>query len=367
MPANGELIAHSNEELIKRFFAYMRAERGCSKNTIYNYGFDLSRLAEWLKRPLTSTQREDLSAYAGARLEAGISANSVARSIRCFRTFFRFLIDDEEMKHDPTIGVPIPRRTKTLPEIASQSDVDKMVASLGDSRLHIRDRAILLLLFGSGLRASELVDLRLDAIDLDAGIAKVWAGKGGKDGVVPLSGASIEAIKRYIADVRPVYAALQVRESSYLFLPSHGYNAGSIPLDRMTRQMLCYRINKISKDALGRRVYPHQLRHGFATVLVENDADISDVQALMRHSRVSTTQIYLHLDLKYLKEKYDASHPRARIADQNPGLFDSLPGSKPKSSFRPRLPSRPPRLREVYGAGQLPNHAEENPQLSAHA
>jgi integrase/recombinase XerD len=372
----------NNAELISRFFAYMRAERGCAENTIASYGFDLYGFAKWFDKPLTTALRQDLSAYAVERLESGLSPRTVTRSIKCFRSFFRFLIDDEEIAHDPTIGVPLPKYSKPLPNIARQADVEKMVESLGDSPLEIRDRAMLLLFFGSGLRESELANLKLHDIDLQSGIVKIWAGKGGKDAVLPLSDSAILAIKRYLAEVRPMLAgfgcvnlkpetlrriakglrdAAPQAASPYLFL---GQRQGQ----RMTRQRIFQLVQAIGKAALGRNVSPHQLRHGFATVLVENDADIADVQALMRHARVSTTQIYLHLDLNYLKEKYDASHPRARTANQDPGLFDALPGTQPESTFRSRLPSRPARLRGLHGAsGHIANHTEENPQLSADA
>jgi integrase/recombinase XerD len=329
MPGSGELTANAlnSEELIKRFFAYMRAERGAAENTVESYGLDLRKFSAWFKQPLTTVQRQDLSAYAVERLASGLSPRSVTRMIKTFRTFFRFLIDDEEIAHDPTLGVPLPKFSKRLPDIARHNDVDKMVASLDDSTLGSRDRAMLLLFFGSGLRESELANLKLHDIDLQTGIVKVWAGKGGKDAVLPLSDSAIEALKRYLEVARPKLAEFGITSKGYISTPYLflGKRCGN----RMTRQNVYYRVRDIASAALGRKVSPHQLRHGFATVLVENDADIADVQALMRHARVSTTQIYLHLDLNYLKEKYHASHPRARIADQNPGLFDALPGAKP--------------------------------------
>jgi len=206
--------------------------------------------------------------------------------------------------------------------------------------------------------------------------------KGGKDAVLPLSDTAILAVKRYMAEARPMLAdfgrinlkhdtlwriakglrdAAPQAASPYLFL---GRRQGQ----RMTRQNIQQRLQAIGKAALGRNISPHQLRHGFGTVLVENGADILDVQALMRHARIETTQIYLHLDLNYLKEKYDASHPSARIANQNPGLFDALPGAEPESTFHPRLPSRPPRLCGLHGtSGHLPNQPQENPQLPSSA
>lgn len=376
-----------NTELITRFFAYMRAERGCAESTTESYGLDLYRLAKWFNKPITTIQRQDLSAYAVERLQSGIGPRSVTRSIKAFRSFFRFLIDDEEMSHDPTIGVPLPKYGKPMPHIARQVDVDKMVAALGESPLESRDKAMLLVFFGSGLRESELANLKVQDIDLRTGIVKIWAGKGGKDAVLPLSDSAIEALKRYLQDARPKLAEYgfgaklvlnpsrhalwqrakyaekrakhPIQPSPYLFI-------GKRTAQKLTRMQVYNRV-RAAGVTLGREISPHQLRHGFATVLVENGADIGDVQALMRHARVSTTQIYLHLDLKYLKEKYNASHPRARIANQDPGLFDALPGAQPESTFRKRLPSRPPRLCELYRAGHIADQPEENPQLSADA
>jgi len=256
----------------------------------------------------------------------------------------------------------LPKYAKPLPNIARQCDVEKMIASLGNSPLDVRDIAMQLMLFGSGLRVSELAALKLRDIDLDTGVVKVWGGKGGKDAVLPLSDAAILAVKRYLAEARPWLAFfgrvnLGPSTSPHLFL---GRRCGN----RMTRQNIQQRLQAIGKAALGRNISPHQLRHGYGTVLVENGADILDVQALMRHARIETTQIYLHLDLNYLKEKYDASHPRARIANQNPGLFDALPGAQPESTFHPRLPRRPPRLCGLHGAsGHLPNQPQEDSQL----
>ena len=357
----------SNDAVIARFFGYMRAERGGSENTAYNYGLELKRLSEWFGKPLTLVQREDLGRYLVSRLDSGLKARSVQRSLRCFRSFFHFLLDDDELQHDPTIGVPMPQAHKPLPKIARHSDVNKMVASLGDSHLDVRNRAILLMFFGSGLRESELAALKLKDIDLETRIVKVWKGKGGKDAVLPLSDSAIEALRRYLHEARPAltqfgkHSTAYQQDSPYLFL---GQRCGN----RLTRQQVFYCVRDIARAALGRSVSPHQLRHGFATSLLENGADILDVQTLMRHARIDTTQIYLHLDLNYLKEKYDASHPRARLANQDPGLFDSLPSAEPESTFTPRLPRRPARLCGLHGTnGHLPDQPQEGAQLSNHA
>lgn len=178
-----------------------------------------------------------------------------------------------------------------------------MVASLSASWLDVRDKAILLTFFASGLRASELARLKLQDLDLDAGAAKVWDGKGGKDGIVPLSPPAIEALRQYLGIVRPHFAARA--NNPHVFLGHWGRS--------LTRQAIWCRVRGIAKSALGKRISPHFLRHGFATALVEGGADIRDVQVLMRHSSVDTTAIYVHTDLQYLRKIYYASHPRARI------------------------------------------------------
>lgn len=162
----------------------------------------------------------------------------------------------------------------------------------------------MLTFFASGLRESELAALKVQDMDLDAGAAKVWDGKGGKDGIVPLSLPAIAALREYFSNVRPKLA--NGGAEPYVFLGQRGRG--------LTRQQIYYRVRGIAQAALGRRISPHFLRHGFATALMEGGTDIRDVQVLMRHSSVDTTAIYVHIDLKFLRRIYYASHPRARIA-----------------------------------------------------
>ena len=225
------------------------------------------------------------------------------RRLSCLRHFFRFLIDEEDIEIDPTRNLPVPKGWKTVPKSLSLADLDSMVASLGYSWLDVRDKAILLTFFASGLRESELAELKMQNLDLDAGAAKVWDGKGGKDGIVPLSPPSIAALREYFSNVRPKLA--NGGSEPYVFLGRRGRG--------LTRQQIYYRVRGIAQAALGRRISPHFLRHGFATALMEGGADIRDVQALMRHSCVETTATYTHIDLKFLRKIYYASHPRARI------------------------------------------------------
>jgi integrase/recombinase XerD len=294
----------SNTEWIARFLSYLRSEQGLSDNTVLNYEIDLRKFSVWLDKPFASAHRIEIQRYLSDLMNTGLNPKTAGRRLACFRHFYRFLIDEGEIAVNPTRNLPLPKTWKTIPKALGLADLDTMVASLGDSWLEIRDRAMLLTFFASGLRATELSFLKLPDIDLEAGAAKVWQGKGAKDGIVPLSPPAISALKQYLEQVRPQLA--NDRSLSFVFLGRHG--------PPLTRQQVFNRIRSIAQAALGKRVSPHFLRHGFATALVEGGADIRDVQVLMRHTSVDTTAIYIHTDLSYLRRIYYATHPRARIA-----------------------------------------------------
>lgn len=290
-------------DLIARFLSYLRSERGMSENTLESYETDLSKFAESFRRPLNEASRTDLQEYIANVLASGKSGSTAARYLACLRTFYRFLVDECEITHDPTRNLPAPKTWHRVPKSLGEADLETMVNSLGSAAIDKRDRAILLVFFGSGLRESELADLKLQDVNLEAGVVKVWNGKGGRDGVLPLSQRATEALETYLQDVRPVFSAYS--SEPCLFVGRTG--------NQLTRQAIFVRVRKIANGALGKKVSPHQLRHGFATALVEGGADIRDVQVLMRHSSVETTRIYVHMDLTFLRRTYNASHPRARF------------------------------------------------------
>jgi integrase/recombinase XerD len=187
-----------NPQLIARFLSYLRTERTAGENTFASYEHDVNDFAAWLEKSVTAATRIDLQRYINDSLTQGINPRSVARRLSCLRHFYRFLIDEEEVQFDPTRNLPVPKGWKTVPKPLSLVDLEKMVASLGTSWMHIRDKAILLTFFASGLRESELAALKLQDIDLEAGVAKVWNGKGGRDGLVPLSPPAIAALRLYL-------------------------------------------------------------------------------------------------------------------------------------------------------------------------
>jgi integrase/recombinase XerD len=322
-----------NEEIIARFIAYLRAECGSSKNTVESYELDLDKYAAWLSRSVSSVTRRDLQQYISSLIAAGRSGRTAARKLCCLRTFYRFLMDEGEIEYDPTLNIPGPRTWKRLPKSVSQADVEKMVASLGTSPLAIRDKAMLLTFFGSGLRESELAALKLSDIDLDAGILKVWGGKGDKDAMLPMSALSIEAITQYLEQARPGFASRE--ESTYLFLGRRG--------GPLTRQQVFYRVRDIAKAALGEAVSPMSLRHAYATALIDGGADIRDVQVLMRHTDVQNTEIYIHTNINYLR-KFHGKHPRAKLVADDGTVPGDPQRPQPKPEYNPRLSPRSHRV-----------------------
>ncbi len=301
---------------LKLFNVYLRRERRLSEHTVINYLNDVRQFENWLElsgrctepgRCLERATRDDLQAYVVECMANGLSARSAQRKLFAFRLFYRLLLDEELITDNPTRGIPLPKIQHTLPKCLSVEDVDCVVRWMDTAkdergrRFPLRDRAIMLTLFASGLRASELVNLKLADLDLENGFIKVWNGKGGKDGIVPLSPPAIEALLTYIRDVRPKHDPKQ--ECPFVFLSF--FHKGPL-----SRQGLYYRLRTICRQALGRDVSPHQFRHACATALLKGGADIRDVQAVLRHADVDTTQIYIHTDLTYLRGVYEHSHPR---------------------------------------------------------
>jgi integrase/recombinase XerD len=325
-----------NEELITRFTLYMRSERAARDNTIENYIRDLRKLGEWLSHPLSEATRADLQTYSSSTIAGGKSGSTAARHLCCFRSFYHFLMDEDVIATDPTLNLRSPKSWKKIPEAQSAFDVDRMVASLGNSTLEIRDKAMLLLFFGSGLRADELAALKVEDVDLDTEIVKIWDGKGGKDARLPLSYFSIKAIEHYLRESRPKLAEFAIRSRGYVATPYLflGQRCGN----RMTRQQVFYRIRDIAKAVLGKDASPINLRHGYCTALIDGGADLRDVQVLMRHAYISTTERYIHTDINYIRGFY-AKHPRAAAAGNGDStISDVLQGKKPQPEHDTRLP-----------------------------
>jgi integrase/recombinase XerD len=298
----------------ERYLDHLVVERGLSENTLAAYRRDLRRYVAFLTR----RDLEELGAVEEATIRsflASLSASthgpeyapyraaSVARTLSAVRSFHRFLLREGVTDRDPAAGVPQPRLPRSLPRPLPVEDVRRLLEAPDDgSPTGIRDRAILELLYGSGLRISELTGLDVDDLDLEEGSVRVL-GKGGKEREVPLGSFGRDAVGAYLTRGRPALATAATRGA--VFLNARG--------GRLSRQSCARLLGRYVRLAgIERRVTLHTLRHSFATHLLEGGADVRVVQELLGHASVATTQIYTLVSARHLREVYEESHPRAR-------------------------------------------------------
>jgi integrase/recombinase XerD len=300
----------------ERYLDHLTVERGLSEHTLMAYRRDLRRYLEFLaKRDITepgqveeATIRSFVASLSAATYGEGederpYRASSVARTLSSVRSFHRFMVRDGVADRDPAGGVSQPKLPRSLPRPLTVEEVTRLLEAPDPATpVGIRDRAILELLYGAGLRISELVGLDVDDVDLDPGSVRVL-GKGGKEREVPLGRYGREAVGAYVTRTRPEFASAKSRGA--LFLNQRG--------GRLTRQS-CARLlaAHVATADIDRRVSLHTLRHSFATHLLEGGADVRVVQELLGHASVATTQIYTLVTREHLREVYYASHPRAR-------------------------------------------------------
>jgi len=284
------------------YLDYLAVEKGLAKNSLASYGRDLRKFGEWLDdRSLDRVQRGDIVRYFQSLRSSGISARSVARSLAALRGFFRFLVRERHLKHDPTENVENPKLWTTLPKSLQPSEVDALLAAPDRTTPDgLRDAAMLELLYATGLRVSELIHGKVEDLVLDAGFLRTF-GKGSKERIVPFGDSARKAIAAYIDGGRPHF---NKRNDPHLFLTNR-----SRP---MSRQSFWMKIVKYARQAgIKAHISPHVLRHSFATHLLENGADLRSVQMMLGHSDISTTQIYTHVSRARLQKIYDRFHPRA--------------------------------------------------------
>lgn len=292
--------------IIERFADALWMERGLSRNTLSAYQSDLVKLAEWLEKrqsvTLLEAGRGDLQAYLAACAQAGKKARSTARMLSCFRQFYQHALREGWVKLDPSARIDAPKLGRPLPKSLTEQEVEALLeAPDTDDPEGLRDRAMLELLYATGLRVSELVGLRFSQLSLNQGLVRVM-GKGGKERLVPLGDEALEWLSRFIRSAR--YDLLGERLSDDVFPTRRGA--------AMTRQAFWYRIKKHAATAgISKHLSPHTLRHAFATHLLNHGADLRVVQMLLGHSDLSTTQIYTHVARERLKSLHQQHHPRA--------------------------------------------------------
>lgn len=298
---------------IDAFLSWARVERGLAANSIEAYGRDLASFAEFLGRSGVEDVEDVKSTHALQHLiemsKAKIGVRSQARHLVAIRQLFKFLMKERVIKVDPVVEIELPRPTKALPTFLDIDEVERLLAAPDASTPKgIRDRAMLEVLYASGLRVSELVTLPTDGVDLERGFVLV-RGKGNKERVIPLGKIALDALQAYLSSSRSTFLdttdVIGAAQQTALFLTSRG--------EPMTRQGFWKLLKQYAAAAgITKPISPHKLRHSFATHLVERGADLRAVQSMLGHADLSTTEVYTHVNRERLKHLYGVHHPRAK-------------------------------------------------------
>ncbi len=293
------------EGLIDGFISYLGVERGLANNTLVAYRRDLLKYVYFLERlgikNSGQVSREKISDYIFLQKKEGLQVASICRSLAAIKMFHRFLVREQLALEDPTALLETPKMWKRVPDVLSQKEILSIIkVSEGKGQQHIRDHAIIELLYATGMRVSELVELRVDNVSLDVGYLRC-TGKGSKERIVPVGRQAREAVRRYIEEARPLL--LRGQNPPHVFLSRLG--------KRLSRQSIWKLVKRYAVDAgIRKTIKPHTLRHSFATHLLERGADLRSVQEMLGHADISTTQVYTHVDRERLRSVHKQFHPR---------------------------------------------------------
>jgi integrase/recombinase XerD len=326
-------VNSANQRVVRGFLDYLKVEKGLAALSVKSYRSDLAQFADFMearRRELLEARREDVRAFLSQLFANDVRDRSVARKLSALRHFYKYLLLDRMVKHDPTMEIDSPRQWKVLPKALAGSEIEAMLrtketagarATAGNAAgssaqdspaafatsqqlkaaLAQRDRALLEVLYAGGLRVSEVINVKLEDLKLELGHLLV-RGKGDKERLVPLGRAAQDALRGYLDDGRMVL--LRGRVSPMVFVRRGG--------GRLTRQRVWQMVSAASDYAGGRHASPHMLRHSLATHMVENGADLRTVQTILGHADISTTQVYTHVALDRLKNVYRKFHPRGK-------------------------------------------------------
>jgi len=290
--------------VIDVYLTYLRDVRRVSPNTVESYARDLAALAAFAETnevPVETMTRRDLEAFVRTQMASGLSPRSVARTVACIRGFFRFVSLEQKRETSPADDLQAPRAWAALPKFLDLEDVDKLLAVPDTSTSRgLRDKAMIEVLYATGLRVSELVAVRPNDLHLDEGYL-TCVGKGDKERIVPLGQEAVTWVRRYVSDGRPQLAK---RGSPWLFVNAR--DGGALSRVGFWKVLKEYGV----KAGVTRELSPHVLRHSFATHLLERGADLRSIQMMLGHSDLSTTQIYTHVLEARLRTVYDKFHPR---------------------------------------------------------
>lgn len=293
------------KNFIEDFISFLSVERGLAQNTLLAYRRDLTAYAEHLaSRGIANApqvRREYVTEYIFSQKKAGLATTSINRSLAAIKTFHRFLVREGLVKEDPTALVETPKLWKRVPDVLTQAEIESMLkAAQGKRGQQIRDYAILELFYASGMRVSELVQLKVENVNLEIGYVRC-IGKGSKERIIPIGKTAREAVRYYCEHIRGKSAKSGM--TSDLFLSRLG--------KKITRQGIWKLIKQYAvKAGIKKTIKPHTLRHSFATHLLEHGADLRSVQEMLGHSDISTTQIYTHVDRERLRSIHKQFHPR---------------------------------------------------------
>ena len=294
------------QEFVESFLNYLAVERSLSKNTIISYKRDLRKYIGYLKNcpinSLSESSRKNISDFMFTLKDKGLSASSISRNLAAIKVFHRFLLRERILKTDPSGLLESPKLWKKIPDVLSIEEVEDLLRSCDLHQMQgLRDRAILELMYATGLRVSEAVNLKVQDVNFDAGFLRC-IGKGSKERIVPLGRQAIISVKRYLEKARPKLAK-NASDDSILFLSRLG--------KRISRQSFWKLVKYYARRArIKKELKPPTLRHSFATHLLSRGADLRSVQEMLGHADISTTQIYTHIDKNRLKAIHQKYHPR---------------------------------------------------------
>ncbi len=300
-------VSDQNAVLLDAFSDALWLEDGLSRNTLESYCNDLRLFGDWLSENsqhssgLSEATHADLLAFLASRVATRIKASTTSRELSSLKRFYRFLLRQGTIQVDPSLNIDTPKIPRSLPDSLTEADVECLLNTPNiEQPLGLRDRAMMEVLYASGLRVSELVNLLTTQVSLDMGVVRIM-GKGNKERLVPLGEEALEWFVRYMADGRP--AILKGRTTDAVFVTTRGQG--------MTRHAFWHVIKRYSQQAgITKALSPHTLRHAFATHLLNHGADLRVVQLLLGHADISTTQIYTHVARERLKKLHAEHHPR---------------------------------------------------------
>lgn len=294
------------ERILKDFIYYLSVEKGLAENTLESYQRDLKKYLQFLKQQevnnFNGTSKKLIVEYLAEQKKKGLAPSTLTRNLASIRSFYQYLLLEQMIRENPAGELQSLRAEKKLPAVLSFKDVELLLEQpQTKENIGMRDKAMLELLYATGIRVSELVSLNLDNVSLKMGFLKC-TGKGNKERMVPLGSAAIKSLQEYLQNGR--LKLLKQKEEKALFINQHG--------KRLTRQGFWKILKKYAqKTGINAEITPHTLRHSFATHLLENGADLRSVQEMLGHANISTTQIYTQITRKKIKEIYNQTHPRA--------------------------------------------------------